>query len=300
MSTAELHELLDSLVEAVARRAPELVRDLRPGVDEDAIERARSVLAPWGLPEEIADLYRWHDGGDGPEFGGSGLFLNWQMRPLEVALDRWQFVQGTQPACWLEVFADHGRPFVDLSAGHGVGHGHGPLVWFGEPESGSVSPVAATLAELALQCRIAINTHEVTFDGWRFDRTPAEIDATTGSDVAAIAIESPSPQWPAAWRRSSGLTEDDEVPPMVTTTVAALTRSLLDAGPVVVSGHCVWDRPFADDGRGYLEDRTGAIYLRIPVHAFVYADPLGRDGTVELAGPDEEPGTWTVRRLYVG
>ncbi len=341
---SELTELLESLAQVVGRRAPELTRTLRPGVDEDQIGRANAELAPWVLPDDVAALYRWHDGGDGPEFGGAGLFLNWQMRPLEVALDRWRFVRGTQPECWLEVFADLGRPIVDLSAGDapvprdgapgefdsdgdgdsdsesdgeverdGEVEGEGAeesrvetrqLIWYVESEGTTARPVASSIFELASLCISAVTARTANYNGWRFDTTPAELTEAEMIDFS-VAIESASPRWPESWRRSLGITVADETRPEITSSVSSLSKRATTArqrlpSPLVIGGVCVWDRAWSEEGWGHLEDATGHVRLRIPHDAFVYADPLGRDGIVELAGPDpQEAGAWIVRRLFV-
>lgn len=59
---AKLAELLIEVDEHLQKRHPTLVGELRAGVSDDQIDKLNGALAPLRITEDVATLYKWHNG----------------------------------------------------------------------------------------------------------------------------------------------------------------------------------------------------------------------------------------------
>ncbi|MCA0350810.1 MAG: hypothetical protein LCH85_02325 [Chloroflexi bacterium] len=111
-----LMQLLAELDTFLEQHAPDLYGQLRPGVTEDQIDRLNVLLAPLQLPDDVATLYRWHNGtANGMELFGDPDFL-----PLEEALAAYRDalllgVEFTWCAVWFPIGQGNDTRYIPLA-----------------------------------------------------------------------------------------------------------------------------------------------------------------------------------------
>jgi cell wall assembly regulator SMI1 len=75
--------------------SPDLLTQLRPGVDDATIAQVEHLLG-FSLPEEVKAFFREHNGSVGPFFG------NWVLFSLEEVCREWEALKAMHPQAMFE------------------------------------------------------------------------------------------------------------------------------------------------------------------------------------------------------
>lgn len=268
----EIDRALARFDEVMGTRHRAWLAQMRPGLDDDGINRLRVAVAPYLVPSQVEALYRWHDGGD------SGVFGGWHMLGVDELIKRYRFTceELESPRTWLPVFDDQIVNVVTLDVS-GLPPSD-PSVWYGHTHDGWLSRLFDSIAEmLHVVCDAAessalaeMNGYLGLLDGewiesldgrawsrYRLARSPGTFrhpDPPAGTNVSRW----PEPDWPRAWLVPLGVTDESLALRGRTHTIAELIAAAAH-GPVEATirgrvmtgagGAGFWN-PVVDDGSG--------------------------------------------------
>jgi hypothetical protein len=210
-----LGEKLHRLDSVLAEVAPASLAAMEPGLDDAGIERFQRSVAPFGLPEQLETLYRWHDGGAANVLGTWAFSsLDWVLVARAHALS-----QLGDPPAWLGFDRENPLEFVGLDV---PGTITDPSVWSGWYDDDKVQrdyDSIEALVETSLDL-FARGEFEVLESGWiiwrldelgvepfRLARNPTSFKFTYPAPWRPGTTHShwPSDDWPEAWTQSIGM-----------------------------------------------------------------------------------------------
>jgi hypothetical protein len=268
MSAEGLKSALAGLDAYWADRDSTWAAGLRPGLSQEAIVKAESLLKPMLLTGEHRVLYGWHDGdGDRQAFGD-----DWPpFLPLAEAIEHWRFGHtelGWTP-CWL--------PFLNIGQDYRITlidsvhqDSAGILDFFLQAEPEPWVPSIEAFVRWHLDClteglparandyfdtdrRVAIQRFRERYNGpilVRGQPIQPGISATFTHD------------WPSPWKEAAGIDAEGEVPLGGTTTIAnLLSREAIDG---VVQGRVTWLGGGIDSSIVQIDDGTGRLLIACP------------------------------------
>ncbi|WP_374010093.1 hypothetical protein [Leifsonia sp. LS-T14] len=213
-----LRDELERFEAALLRVSPESAAALAPAADEAAFARLETVIAPYGIPDEVRTLYEWHDGVNIPAFAGRE-FLS-----IDELIAEREFLTGllAEPSSWLPLFRDisGARFFVEAVHPNGVSD---PGLWLKGKDFGpsleytSVTAMFDVLATAFENGVISV----VTFDTGYYAFEP-----TSDQDFLAVQrSRDPEPRdnfthrsffptmnWPSSWLAGVGIDKEVHIP----------------------------------------------------------------------------------------
>lgn len=248
------------------------LEQLRPGLDDTALNRLREAVAPYLVPRQIEALYRWHDGGD------SGVFGGWRMRQVDELIRWYRFSceDLEAPRTWLPVFDDQIVNVVTLDvpglppSDQSVWYGHTHDAWL-ERRFDSIAAMLDVVCDAAddgalveMHGRLGLQKGDFveSLDGrawstYRLSRCPSTFrypDPPAGTYVSRY----PEPDWPRTWLAPLGVTAESLELRGATHTIADLVAAAA-RGPaqgtirgrvVTGAGGAGFWSPIVDDGSG--------------------------------------------------
>jgi hypothetical protein len=283
--------------EVMGDRYPAWLAQLRPGLDDDGIDRLRQAVAPYLVPDQVEELYRWRAGGDAGVFGG------WRMRGLDELVEWYRFTyeELESPRTWLPVFDDQivnvvtldvpGLPTSDPS----VWYGHTHDAWL-ERLFDSIPVMLDVICDAAESDALAeMNGRLGLLNGewieplegrpwseYRLARSPGAFrypDPPAGT----YASRSPEPNWPRPWLVPLGVTDESLALKGRTHTIAELIAAAAH-GPVeaTIRGRVITGAGGAGFWNPVVDDGSGSIVVVCDTRLGPLSVGVGGDGEFDI------------------
>ncbi|MBM7844679.1 SMI1/KNR4 family protein [Herpetosiphon giganteus] len=201
---ASLIELLAEFEHFLAQYAPDRYAQLEPGISEAQLEQLNALLAPLHLPDDVATLYRWHNG----TTHGATLFGHLDFLPLQEALARYREYNelGLEfPWCtvWFPICESYDRRLIALVE---QASDHAPVFW-NDSHDPTIAVDYSSITTMMATYLAAYQTGVIAIDpaGWWScdDEGLAALRAIHDSPAhdQRISYDIYEPEdWPAAWQ----------------------------------------------------------------------------------------------------
>lgn len=286
--TMTLEDALRRFETVMVATWPEAFSQLLPGATDEELQPLRDAVAPYLLPAQVEQLYRWRAGGD------SGVFGGWRMRSIPDLLRWYAFTEELdEPRVWLPVFENQmlnaitldfpGEPASDPSVWYGSTHDEPIQRMFDSIET-LVEVVCdaaddGVLEELGIGSLVLDEVESVSDRAWtdyRLRRCPTAWrypDPPDGTELSRF----PEHRWPRPWLLSIGVTDESQQPRGATHSIAELLGAAA-SGPVTGT-----IRGLVQSGAGWdmvLRDGTGEIAVHLDPRRVPLPPEL--DGEVEV------------------
>ncbi|WP_110514476.1 SMI1/KNR4 family protein [Herpetosiphon llansteffanensis] len=197
--------LLTEFEDFLAQHAADRYAQLKPGISEDQLEQLNALLTPLRLPDDVATLYRWHNGTE----HGATLFGHLDFLPLEEALATYRDDNefGVEfPWCtvWFPICQSYDRRLIPLTE---QANDHAPVLWNDSHDPTIVvdySSISALIATYVAAYQTGVIAIDPATGWWRCDDEGlATLRAIhdPSADTQRISYDIYEPEdWPAAWQ----------------------------------------------------------------------------------------------------
>ncbi|MFD3164088.1 SMI1/KNR4 family protein [Herpetosiphon sp. NSE202] len=201
---AALVKLLAEFEHFLAQHAPDLSAELKPGISEAQLEQLNALLAPLRLPDDVATLYRWHNG----TTHGARLFGHLDFLPLQEALANYRDYnemgdEFSWCTVWFPICEGYDRRLIALVE---QASDHSPVLW-NDSHDPTLEVDYSSIATMIATYLAAYQTGVIAIDpaGWWScdDEGLAKLRAIHDSPAheQRISYDIYEPEdWPATWR----------------------------------------------------------------------------------------------------
>lgn len=217
MALADALQRFESVIGAAW---PEQFGTLQAGVEDAQLQALRDAVAPYLLPAQVEELYRWRGGGWTSIFGG------WNLQPIDRLIETYRLntSEFDYPRVWLPVFG--GEKLVNIvtldlpgaepsDQAVWAGDTHDVWIWRLFESIEALVDVVCDAAEAGalveqwygLVTREGDSLAGHTWTEFRLRRGPDTFrwpDPPPGSNIYFF----PDPSWPRTWLLASGSTEN--------------------------------------------------------------------------------------------
>lgn len=205
----ELRETLAEFEAWLAEHGPDVLARLRPGLSDDQIAERERELAPFHLPADLVELYRWRDGFVHYAPDWVSLLIDCEFLSLDEALDEYRFhneLADAEPEIpwhplWFPAFGGKHGELVELQTETGR---VAPVLWSFHSEGRSLhasydSIAAMFLSALAVWQVCGQPGMDITDEAWTLvrDANPRTSGARGSVEVDMFATH----DWPEEWRQ---------------------------------------------------------------------------------------------------
>jgi hypothetical protein len=300
-----LGEKLQQLESVLAEVAPASLAALEPGLDDAGVERFQQAVAPFGLPEQLETLYRWHDGGAANVLGTWAFnSLDWVLVARANALS-----QLGDPPAWLGFDRQNPLEFVGLDVPGTVADASVWSGWYDDDKVQRDYDSIETLVDTSLDL-FASSEFEVLESGWiswrldelgvepfRLARNPTSFKFTYPAPWRPGTTHShwPSDDWPEAWTQSIGIVPNVWRLKSATHTIAELVT---ESAKSEVTGRVHVRVGSLDRESGVLEvsDATGTLLVQWNRVVSLLGGSPGQRVEAEITVPGGNPETESLGR----
>jgi hypothetical protein len=260
---------IDSLTETMRVKAPDALNQLRPGLNDAALDQLQARLGRYHLPAELRGFYRWQNGHD---YDG-GLMPGYELDSLSIVVDRQMrnpTGQNEFPPQWLQLGTMNGGYFL-MAAGAYHPQEECPVMVLDLEGAWLCSPWAsiADFLNMVRDCyaedvyrrngegRWDVPDQDAEQQIWRRHHRPTVID---GMSLPWEMNPNDSDAWPASWRIEAGINEQDEILRAAT----KIAEFNVDNQPCTISGRVTWLAGTATGSVVVADDGSGQVTLGVP------------------------------------